>query len=92
MNSRQRRKLLRRFLNLIEDVELDETFYEELVSKLTIQVERGDGAAIELLNRIHRIHKTSKTRNKKMEAIGTVIKEFIVQVIAEYMTRMSKGS
>lgn len=90
MNSRQKKKLLRCFLNLVETGELDETFYEELVDKLAIQVERGDGAVIELLYKMNKIYETSKTRNERMKAVGTVIQEFIVKVLAEYITRMSK--
>ena len=91
MNSRQKRKLLRGFLKLIETRGLNEKCYDEVVQILASQFEKRDGAVIELLDKLSRIYKTPERKNNKLKAAGVVIEEFIVKVIAEIVIRSSRG-
>lgn len=87
MNARERKKLLHNFLKLIENGELNEKCFDELVEKLAIQHKKGDGAVIELLDKLDRIHRTTKKGRGKIAAIRMVVEEFIAKVIAETINR-----
>jgi len=91
VNARQKKKLLRRFLNLIGNHELNEKDYDELVQKLETELEKRDGAVIELMEKLNKIYKNSNRRNNKIKAAGIVIEEFIAKIIAETITRETRG-
>jgi hypothetical protein len=89
--SSQRRRLLRRFMKLIENSKLTEKDYSELLQKLAVQAEKGDGAVVGMMEELKRIHNTVESRSKRMKAIGIAIEEFIAKVIAEAIWRGSRG-
>ena len=91
MNARRKQKLLRDFLKLIENRKLNEKDYEELIQKLGTEVKKGDGAANKLNVELSKIYMNPNRRNSKIKAVGIVIEEFSAKVIAETITRITRG-
>lgn len=88
MNARRKKALLSMFLQLVEDGELDQAYWDEVCDRLEIQANRGNGEVTELLQKIRRMLKTSQIRQGKMRAVLKVLEEFLVQVLAETAVRL----
>ena len=91
MNTRRKRRLLRAFLQLVEDGELEQPYWDELCDKLETQANKGDRDIIEILQKMRSIFETSQIRQGKMKAVIIVLEEFIVKVIAETIRRSMRG-
>ena len=91
MNARRKRRLLGVFLKLVEDGELDYAYWDELCEKLEIQASRGNPEVSEFLQKIRRLSETSQIRQGQVIAVREVLREFLVQVLAEISVRLVKG-
>ena len=91
MNARRKRKLLRSFLSLIENRELNEKDYAELIQKLEKEYKKRDGAVEVLIEKLSKIYKKPDKRNNKIKAIRIAVEEFSAKVIAETITRVTRG-
>lgn len=90
MNARRKRKLLLDVFSLIENRELTENDYTEIVQKLEREFKKGDVAVKVLRDRLSKIYKNPNKRNK-IKAVRIAIEEFFVKVIAETIIRGTRG-